>query len=482
MRTRMTLITIVLMAAVTVLLVTGSMASGPPTQDPGTASAITLAGTVASKISYQGRLTNAGGNPLNGSYNLVFQLWDDATAGSQIGSDIVKNNVPVSNGLFTIKLDIPTGLLFYIDGRGLWLRIQVNGQWLSPRQELLPVPYALSLRPGAIISSAGPDTLHVYNTSGGWAVEAWSQNNIALLGTNGPAGESPPSGMHGVHGTGSGVGVYGQGGHTGVYGQGTSDGVKGESTDGNAVRGLSTTGTGVAGESTNGNGLVGWTGTSTHGEISGVFGHSVEGTGVTGRSTNYNGIKAVTQSSEHAALAAGNEGGGPAIYAEGGTGGIAAIFSGNVQVRSQDTGATVIELGEGLDYAEGFDVSSDDEIRPGTVLIIDPDNPGKLTVSDEPYDRKVAGIVTGAKGLGSGVRLGSDQFDYDVALAGRVYCNVDATHGTVEPGDLLTTSPTPGYAMKVLDYAKAQGAILGKAMEALEEGQKGQILVLVTLQ
>jgi len=208
----------------------------------------------------------------------------------------------------------------------------------------------------------------------------------------------------------------------------------------------------------------------------------VEGTGVTGRSTNYNGIKAVTQSSEHAALAAGNEGGGPAIYAEGGTGGIAAIFSGNVQVRSQDTGATVIELGEGLDYAEGFDVSSDDEIRPGTVLIIDPDNPGKLTVSDEPYDRKVAGIVTGAKGLGSGVRLGSDQFDYDVALAGRVYCNVDATHGTVEPGDLLTTSPTPGYAMKVLDYAKAQGAILGKAMEALEEGQKGQILVLVTLQ
>jgi hypothetical protein len=98
------------------------------------------------------------------------------------------------------------------------------------------------------------------------------------------------------------------------------------------------------------------------------------------------------------------------------------------------------------------------------------------------YDRKVAGIVAGANGLGSGVRLGAGQFDRDVALAGRVYCNVDATEVGVEPGDLLTTSATPGYAMKVTDYERAQGAILGKAMQRLQEGHQGQILVLVTLQ
>ena len=80
------------------------------------------------------------------------------------------------------------------------------------------------------------------------------------------------------------------------------------------------------------------------------------------------------------------------------------------------------------------------------------------------------------------MRLGVGQFDYDVALAGRVYCNVDANYGEVNPGDLLTTSPTSGYAMVVKDRAKAQGAILGKAMEKLEQGKKGQILVLVTLQ
>ena len=69
-----------------------------------------------------------------------------------------------------------------------------------------------------------------------------------------------------------------------------------------------------------------------------------------------------------------------------------------------------------------------------------------------------------------------------MALAGRVYCNVEATVGDVEPGDLLTTSVLPGYAMKVTDYEKGQGAVLGKAMQRLARGEKGQILVLVTLQ
>ena len=141
-----------------------------------------------------------------------------------------------------------------------------------------------------------------------------------------------------------------------------------------------------------------------------------------------------------------------------------------------------MELGEGLDYAEGFDVSGGKTMSPGTVLIIDAANPGKLAVSTTPYDTKVAGIIAGGKGMGSGVRLGAGQFDSDVALAGRVYCNVDTREYGIEPGDLLTTSSSTGYAMKVTDHARAQGAILGKAMEGIERGQRGQILVLVTLQ
>ena len=154
---------------------------------------------------------------------------------------------------------------------------------------------------------------------------------------------------------------------------------------------------------------------------------------------------------------------------------------GNITVRNS-SGTIVLELGSGLDYAEGFDVSEKSVVEPGTILSIDPQNPGKLKVCDQAYDKKVAGIVAGAKGLGSGVRLGVDEYDYDVALAGRVYCNVDATAMAVEPGDLLTTSFTPGYAMKAEDNQKVHGSILGKAMESLEKGKKGQILVLVTLQ
>ena len=57
----------------------------------------------------------------------------------------------------------------------------------------------------------------------------------------------------------------------------------------------------------------------------------------------------------------------------------------------------------------------------------------------------------------------------------------DASKHPIQPGDLLTTSDTPGHSMKVTDHGKAQGAILGKAMSSLEQG-KGLVLVLVTLQ
>lgn len=143
----------------------------------------------------------------------------------------------------------------------------------------------------------------------------------------------------------------------------------------------------------------------------------------------------------------------------------------------------VAAIGSGFDYAETFSTRYDD-LEAGTVMIIDRENPGDLCVSSRQYDKKVAGIVAGANGLSSGVVLGQAGIDgeHPIALAGRVFCKVDATYGAVEPGDLLTTSPNPGYAMVIKDYDEAQGAIIGKAMQALPEGETGKILVLVTLQ
>ncbi len=258
--------------------------------------------------------------------------------------------------------------------------------------------------------------------------------------------------------------------YCGVYGLAGSA----ENTYGVYGSSLGDTGRGVYGKN------YGINGAGVYGEASGSSGVGVYGTA---SGTDGHAVEAVAPGTDgYAVYADANGANGTGIYARGGAGGHAAIFSGNILIRHRDTGHSVMELGTGLDYAEGFDVSDESSIKPGTVLVIDSRHPGKLTVSAQPYDRRVAGIVAGAGGIESGVRLGADSFDHDVALAGRVYCNVDASKTAVEPGDLLTTSSTPGHAMKVTNYSRAQGAILGKAMEPLPKGRKGQILVLVSLQ
>ena len=69
-----------------------------------------------------------------------------------------------------------------------------------------------------------------------------------------------------------------------------------------------------------------------------------------------------------------------------------------------------------------------------------------------------------------------------MALSGRVWVYCDASAKAVQLGDFLTTAPKPGYAMPVIDRAKAEGAVIGKAMTALSQGEQGMVLVLVNLQ
>jgi hypothetical protein len=144
-----------------------------------------------------------------------------------------------------------------------------------------------------------------------------------------------------------------------------------------------------------------------------------------------------------------------------------------------------ITINGGADVAEPFPITAaDSEIPPGAVVVIDDEHPGHLKLSEQAYDPHVAGVVSGANGINPGIQMqqqGLLDGGKNVALTGRVYVQADARQGAIRPGDLLTTSSARGYAMKVSDHAKAQGAILGKAMTGLEEG-KGMVLVLVTLQ
>jgi hypothetical protein len=70
---------------------------------------------------------------------------------------------------------------------------------------------------------------------------------------------------------------------------------------------------------------------------------------------------------------------------------------------------------------------------------------------------------------------------WPLALVGKVWSKVDADYGSIDVGDLLTTSPTPGHAMRAADPARAFGAVLGKALGELTSG-RGLLPVLVTLQ
>ena len=138
----------------------------------------------------------------------------------------------------------------------------------------------------------------------------------------------------------------------------------------------------------------------------------------------------------------------------------------------------------GGDTAEQFDIEDEDPVAPGSVMVIVSD--GRLGTSRQPYDRRVAGVVSGAGSLRPGIVLGAltpanEHQRGSVALAGRVHCRVDATPAPIGVGDLLTTSTTPGHAMKASDSGRAFGAVLGKSLAALPSGL-GLVPILVALQ
>jgi hypothetical protein len=137
----------------------------------------------------------------------------------------------------------------------------------------------------------------------------------------------------------------------------------------------------------------------------------------------------------------------------------------------------------GADCAEDFDILETAGIEPGTVMVLSQE--GKLCQSAQAYDKRVAGVISGAGNYRPGIVLDQQRDSQNnrlpVALMGKVYCKVDADLMPVEVGDLLTTSFTPGYAMKASDPYQAFGAIIGKALRPLNEG-KGLIPILVALQ
>jgi hypothetical protein len=160
----------------------------------------------------------------------------------------------------------------------------------------------------------------------------------------------------------------------------------------------------------------------------------------------------------------------------------AAMFYGLVTIHG-NASVSVLTITGGSDLSEPFQISSE-KIPKGSVVVIDEKHPGNLKLSTLAYDTRVAGIISGARGVTPGISMHQDglvEGGQNVALSGRIYALADDSNGPIKPGDLLTTSTTPGHCMKATDNVRAFGAVVGKAMSSLKSG-KGLVLVLVSLQ
>ena len=501
---------------------------------------------LGSSFTYQGQLKKTG-VLANGNCDMAFRLYDAVSAGSQVGSAIT-TTVAVANGLFTVALNFGSsafqGDARWLDMRVRCPSGSGAYAALTPRQALVAAPYALSLMPYATVhatTSSGTGLLNVTNAGSGRAMYVSNASNDVAPLRSDNTGSAWAVYATSTNGTGvwaesaRGIGIRAM--HTAVTGTGTNAAVyaytNSQDAYANAIMGeVNTTSGGgysaaVRGlhEGT-GNGGIGVWG-SHAGAGWGVYGTSVSGIGTYGLSTSYFGVLGASTSSQGVrgtsstgigvyALSNGVGVGAPALYAynthTGAEPNGVAIYARNasadaaIVAQNTSTGDTIrtlnaagtsvvfavrnngrvrtsaVEIYGGGDLAEKFEATGVAE--PGTLMVIDENNPGQLKPSCDPYDTKVAGIVSGAGGVNPGMTLhqqGVLEGDTLVAIAGRVYVKAEANSAPIKPGDLLTSSSLPGHVMKAVDRDLAQGAIIGKAMTGLDTGT-GLVLVLVNLQ
>jgi hypothetical protein len=147
-------------------------------------------------FTYQGQLNSSGG-PANGSFDLEFSIFNTATGGSPLAGPLTNSATAVSNGLFTVVLDFGAGPF---NGSALWLEMAVRpagtGSFttLSPRQPLLPTPYAIfsstasNVVSGSVVKSVNGLRDNVTLAAGANVTLSPSGNTltIASSGTGGP--------------------------------------------------------------------------------------------------------------------------------------------------------------------------------------------------------------------------------------------------------------------------------------------------------
>ena len=410
-------------------------------------------------FTYQGQLKQ-NGRPLDDFMDMRFSLWRVPTGNdptNRIGSAQLVPSIEVVNGLFSVELDFGANAL---DGTARWLQIEIHDPndppgaftLLSPRQSLTPTPYALQTR-GIFVREDG--NVGIGTKAPTSKLEIIGQNGFAITGPKPflTLRDTAAGGARGI--------IAGDAGDINFYPHNFIGGSP-LLTLRSFLRNVGVGTTAPIGGLHVNHEPLGSAGTlSLEGSTHTYIGFYPQGAGAGRKAWLGFGGAGTNQ------LSLVNDAGG------------------NINLVTAAGAATRVNVLEiaGADIAEKFPAS--EKLEPGMVVAIDKQNPGKLCLAQGVYNRCVAGVVSGANNFSVGAVLGSTPNTKDapaIALSGRVYVQCDASSGAIEPGDLLTTSDVPGHAMKVIDYPRAQGAIIGKAMTPLAHGESGMVLVLVSLQ
>ncbi len=316
-------------------------------------------------------------------------------------------------------------------------------------------------------------------------VFGFSANGANAIGVTGIGRGSGSFGVWGFTETGTagvrGVTHAGAAGVSGVNDKTNGIGVDGDAAAGTGVRGHTVTGPyGVWGVSDNQSGIGVYGGANVVSGGIGVEGFSPTGVGLEGKSVGGIAIRAYSTASTITMRIHNLMG----DFLDGCASDENTCTGPEKTFRIDHTGRGFFAGGTqtgGVDIAEIVDATQ--PLSAGDVIEIDPAATSHFRLTTSEYSTRVAGIVSTAPGvtLSTDVNETGSPLHPILALAGRVPVKVTTANGPIAPGDLLTSSPIPGRAMRCGDQARCTGAIVGKALESAGP-DTSVIQALVTLQ
>ncbi len=416
-----------------------------------------------------------------------FQIYDDPGGGVLWwdSGDIIVN---VDHGLFNVELWVDP---WAFNGQGLWLRIYVDGEWLSPRQALRPVPYALSLRPGAQIqdvptewtdgwvlnvgmdgayplasalrSTTATGTAVYGNATGGYGLRGYTEEGYAVAGVD--QGTDTARGYGGHFSSDNGVGVYGYSGGQSYQSNMYAPGVYGRSANGAGVYGV--------GDSSSWPGYGGF--------FEGRLGVGARSTGTEAQdgyagsfvSTNYR-----------------------AIYGHSLPGWFDAYFAGPLGIWS--VGGYTTTAADRILVVNG----GQEPLEPGDVVaiagVVESPQGGEVLLAvrkaDASNSKAVVGVVAQAMQVVMKEREGIESLDVQTAegsISPQGYLTI-VTHGlapvvkveaagaALEIGDLLAIAATPGATRLAEGGVESNGLVLGKVAGPVD-AKAGTVPVFIVL-